>query len=750
MPCSKRKESFVTVSNAELAILTLNRLGRRIQSLRNACMQIAKKSPSDRSQKGKGSSFSLQHDYWKAEEIYLKSRLFEYSMDKIESISWNFDASCLEDTDTSSEVSWLNEVFSNFKDHAPNTPQKAGEAKQSKLLEFDAQVLKPWKPNSEPLQHEPIDLVIVKLEEINYVPRQPTKRIDRKGKRDNQSYSTACDSKIQKEQGRDKGHSTTDVLGSSSKSKELSIKTFDVTCETMVTFHDKLPSSQLYVKVSKDITESSDGSTGDGQTTSFIKRVTMFEAYIIIMKETRRRQQGQATGSTATKPEQVVQTIYLFHEKQPNAIFSYLIDSKFEAIMMDFLLLTNPKDQTKSLQLLVVGKDMNNSGRITLQYVLANEKKFKNILISSHAFTGSPAYLSVKTNSAFFEMAFVIANHKVIYFRFRNEEHLWYDKIKENNSIISTQFGGGTSNLVDVKFDTVDSPEEFTASSKLVTLVRTDHTYKIVILIGEFNRESSLFKHRVHQFVDLESIHPMVYSNIEYNSAADLFLIAGLSIPENLIDQDINNINIKLVCMVEGKKETIANSARNMSFTAILQDDNWSNDEIAELESIKRECKVFRARTASILPVLTSEVQKEVKALRERHIVEKTELTEKTIRQKIEEIVMKHKIQTIPFFHKIESKEEAYQSLIVWNENEATLRRFVSVAKPEPIAVISEIDILSCDLQGRNSETSLVKAKPTEISWITKCRDKVVDSDPVTCVFDCKVISAYITNSTPQ
>lgn len=566
--------------------------------------------------------------------------------------------------------------------------------------------------------------------------------------------------------------------------------------EASVLMKESIRKSDIFIKSTKDCNDTMSGLQSQGsQGNSRVSRVVVVDDNIIILKETEvmpapakalqsdlstvilketkvmlapaKILQSDLSTEANSKTKSLIQTIYLFKDKAETAVFSYQLDQDF--IVLDFqslmLEVTEDLKLTKSqkgkqipatkvrkvVQLLVVGKDAKNKDRISLQYVLTDSKKYKNILVSNYMFEGNQNYIALKTSKTFFQMAFVISPSKYIYFRYNISEIAWYDKIKESNDIVVAQQSNQVgASIIDLKFDQFEPEDEDPESTLEICLVKVDSDYYVYIqecrklsVMGNTSMGNTSYRHSIKSVVKVDNSSDQVFASIQYNSQTKETFLFGLEMPE--IKLDTTTIEINLCCKVDGERfnEMLKNSLNaevennHTNMHNLLSDSEQSTTDSSK---ILDKCDEIKVKVCTVLEGISERVTEHVKQLKETN----KQLSEDALKKEVRTMLMKNKMRTILYYHQPGSSKQPFNTVLVWNENERKLVRYLSGHKTK----VHKIDVQSMDPQIPDSTdqdpTVKMKSKPPCITWIAKVNDNIENAESLLCVTDCRVVNLFL------
>ena len=239
-----------------------------------------------------------------------------------------------------------------------------------------------------------------------------------------------------------------------------------------------------------------------------------------------RRKKPKSPASNNDSELEYEYVIFAYKPDNNASYFSYSIDPGFTVIDINSILLYRDKNVEAEMQLLLVLKD--DKGKIHLQYVLLDAKKYKTMIDSSAHLDGPPNYLRLRTDKKCYDLMFLKEPAKLIYLRFPIVgQSNWYDHIRENHSMIELAKNNcSTARCVDYQFDAGSMSNDGNFNFACL-MVNESYDYWILVYrryakVGDTPASISLI-----QQIDFNS-PDCVYSCLQVNLSLSKVVVVGL------------------------------------------------------------------------------------------------------------------------------------------------------------------------------------------------------------------------------
>ena len=151
-------------------------------------------------------------------------------------------------------------------------------------------------------------------------------------------------------------------------------------------------------------------------------------------------------------------TLYTFRDGQLDTpYFSYKLPIGVLPVALDGLIMSGPAPTPHLLLGVKDTKDPQVSGRLTLQNVLVDQKKFRNVLYSKAELVGAQNYFRVRSLAAEAELVMNVGG-KFVYSRFKKDDLGWASHLKDNHTMFEVCGSGPGWATVDFSFDQAADP----------------------------------------------------------------------------------------------------------------------------------------------------------------------------------------------------------------------------------------------------------------------------------------------------
>ena len=376
----------------------------------------------------------------------------------------------------------------------------------------------------------------------------------------------------------------------------------------------------------------------DSHQHSKISFVFQLPRYLAIVREA-------APKANDRPPEHV---LYLFEEGNiASPCFSYVLQPGNIPIAISGITMTNSFRSPCPVIFLVIKDRLN---KISLQYVLVNHKKFKNIMFSVASLEGSPNYLRTRRVGSDFDLMFNVGNCKFVYVRNKDSEVNWYNNIKESHTMYNLFRPGEAVNRECVDF-THEIKQTNSESSTVCFLVRSDTFYSVIQSKLDFDSIGGKWRFRDMISVIEDFSSSTIYKSMIFNSIDKMLFLLGVGHREDY------HAEFSVMSVVYGE---IEQEGKNTSI------ENTRDSSHSQLHNQSQNPKSYPFITQ--ITALLNLYRDKVKMIRKRSIADQ----EEAIRNTFENVRML--VVTEQIVDSLEKSEQGSSSLVVVGEENCLYR----------------------------------------------------------------------------
>lgn len=188
----------------------------------------------------------------------------------------------------------------------------------------------------------------------------------------------------------------------------------------------------------------------DNENSALITHCGLFQLFsclvtILIKMTAKKKPRAEVDANRPQDPEEVEYVMLAFKDsdREGQPFFSYVISSEYKPLQLQGILLRENKECPElsilNVQLAVADKIQN---RTSIQNVMIDQKKFRNVIVSKGRFEAAQNYLRCRNFDSQADLLVYLGSQRFIYYRFDSSEKTWSENLKTGHSLVEYSSSG--------------------------------------------------------------------------------------------------------------------------------------------------------------------------------------------------------------------------------------------------------------------------------------------------------------------
>ena len=257
-------------------------------------------------------------------------------------------------------------------------------------------------------------------------------------------------------------------------------------------------------------------------------------------------------------------TLYCFRDDKLDVpFFSYKIAPGFLPVALDSIMMkSSDSPLSKTLHCLLAIKEVTigpNFGRMTLQNVLTDSKKFRNVLFSKAELTAAQNLFKARTLPNFAELVMNVGQ-RFVFSRFKVDDLNWASNLKDNHIMIDVVTNTLGATTLDFCFD-----HDFNEEDSKISFLSQNGEWTIVSIFKVF-KDDLTKSFKLEKKFESESYHMGISFSSVIFSAFNRILMAGIKLDRQKVLMVIQELDLNF----DPQKETSNDRASLLSSSRLF------------------------------------------------------------------------------------------------------------------------------------------------------------------------------------